>query len=137
MQQQIQPSMQSATPRKQMLSNLFSDRLQNITIICSYPSISAPSTTSDFSQKTSMLVSPQDCFHLYKPWSSPPDPNTLLRNTLRRITSNANFVLTLLLLQSMDKAKERIVYLGSTAAFIDWGPNSRSFDKDLKKDFID
>jgi NAD(P)-dependent dehydrogenase (short-subunit alcohol dehydrogenase family) len=48
----------------------------------------------------------------------------------------ANFLLTLLLLQSVDKAKGRVVYLGSTAAFINWGPNPNNFSEDQKKTIL-
>jgi NAD(P)-dependent dehydrogenase (short-subunit alcohol dehydrogenase family) len=48
----------------------------------------------------------------------------------------ANFVLTLLLLGSMDKSKGRIIYLASTAAFINWGPNPNNFNEDQKKTLL-
>jgi len=48
----------------------------------------------------------------------------------------ANFLLTLLLLQSMDKAKGRIVYLSSTSAFINWGVNSKLYSEDQRRTLV-
>ncbi|TVY41050.1 Protochlorophyllide reductase A-like protein, partial [Lachnellula occidentalis] len=49
----------------------------------------------------------------------------------------ANFLLSLLLLESMDKQCGRIIYVGSTAAFITGGPNPSPFvSEQQKKAFI-
>ncbi|TVY51962.1 Protochlorophyllide reductase A-like protein [Lachnellula cervina] len=49
----------------------------------------------------------------------------------------ANFLLSLLLLESMDKQCGRIVYVGSTAAFITGGPNPEIFvSEQQRKTFI-
>jgi NAD(P)-dependent dehydrogenase (short-subunit alcohol dehydrogenase family) len=45
----------------------------------------------------------------------------------------ANFLLTLLLLESMDKQRGRIVYTGSVAAFITGGPNPSPFTSEQQQ----
>lgn len=46
----------------------------------------------------------------------------------------SNFLLGLLLLQSMEKESGRIVFVGSTATKLDYGPNQQNYTNPLQKD---